>query len=572
MHALLALLLTLAPGPAPAAAPAPAGQERDFVELQVRVLSLQHGTAIVDHGSNDGLAIGDRVRFLPRAGAQVEGTIEALTERSSVVRFDDPSFAPGPGTRGSVRLPWSRRTKDAARAAPVEPAAGTPPAPEVAPPQETPLAPEHPPWKERRDEWSAREPLLARLEPVRPEQRARSVHGRLYSIADTILVNQDHRRDWLYRAGGDVTYDNVSGRADTLHVGAELNYRSTVVPDGQDEHGFTLRLARLSYVRGGTRFAPERWEFGRFLHNGMPEFGVLDGVEWVRRTESGDRYGASFGFLPEPDPDFDTGADLQVAGFYRWLSDASEELSASLGFQKTFHHLAADRDLLVTNLRYLPPRGWTLYGTAWLDFYGSGEDTKPFVEPTQVYLASGRRFAGGSTLELVYSHLAFPALERHEFVPVDDAGLEDDHRERLALESRLAMARHFTFDGGVGLWTDEDESGFDGEAGFAVDGIGGNGYASLAAFATRGRFVTSLGARLGFGLALDASRFGLDYEIGANRLDGFSADNDDLPQHRLRLSGDLVGATGWSLALHAEGLLFDDEHALSAGFHLQKSF
>ena len=36
-----------------------------------------------------------------------------------------------------------------------------------------------------------------------------------------------------------------------------------------------------------------RWEAGRFLQNGMPEFGVIDGGEWSSRRKNGDRYGIS---------------------------------------------------------------------------------------------------------------------------------------------------------------------------------------------------------------------------------------------------------------------------------------
>ena len=41
-------------------------QDEEHETIELRVLSVQRGLAVVDHGSADGLAVGDRVRFVPR--------------------------------------------------------------------------------------------------------------------------------------------------------------------------------------------------------------------------------------------------------------------------------------------------------------------------------------------------------------------------------------------------------------------------------------------------------------------------------------------------------------------------
>ena len=88
-----------------------------------------------------------------------------------------------------------------------------------------------------------------------------------------------------------------------------------------------MLIQRLSYFQGGTRFSEKRWEAGRFLQHGMPEFGVLDGFEWTHRREGGDQFGASVGFMPQPDDDYESFADFQLAAYYLWVADHREELT-----------------------------------------------------------------------------------------------------------------------------------------------------------------------------------------------------------------------------------------------------
>src|SRR5262249_41669777 len=159
--------------------------------------------------------------------------------------------------------------------------------------------------------------------------------GQTYALFDHTEASEDDRHDTLARVGGGMVIENPFGRGDRIHADAEWNYRNVNVPDDDDAEDVHLRVDRLSYAWGGTRFEPTSGELGRFLQQGMVEFGVLDGAEWIVRRREGDRYGASIGYLPEPNPEFQTGTDLAISGFYRWVADESEELSAALGYQKT---------------------------------------------------------------------------------------------------------------------------------------------------------------------------------------------------------------------------------------------
>jgi hypothetical protein len=426
---------------------------------------------------------------------------------------------------------------------------------------------------ENRDEhWQEGEPLLARVRAVLPEERERSLHGRSWASFDATRASEGDRSDYFARAGTSLVLENPFRRGDRIHADLEWNTRRVVVDDDDDERDVEFRAEHLSYAWGGTRFAAEGWEVGRFLQRGMVEFGVLDGAEWILRRRNGHEYGASLGFLPEPDQEFQTGSDLAASAFYRWVADESEELTASAGYQKTFHNGAADRDLVVLNFTRVPRAGWAVFGNAWIDFYTEGDDEKgTLMGLTQAYLSAGRRWEDGSSLDLVLSHLEFPEIDRNEFAPVEDAQLADDHSERVALTSRWQITPVLELLSGIGGWIDEDEEGGDLELGLAKDGfLTERGFTAVTALATRGRYQTTIGARVSAGTTAANGTWAVDYEFTQNRLDGFSSANDDLPQHRLRLRADHAWR-GWDLSWRIEGLVYDDENAVTVGLYLQRS-
>lgn len=548
----------------PALAQAPAAQDLELVEL--RVTATQPRVAIVDRGESDGLALGDRVVFRPFEGGVHEGTVIKLSERAAAVEMIELDYVPAPGTRGDVRVPRDRRA--AAAPTPAPDAAPTPVAPEQ------PAVPEHPPWERDDSAFTPDKPLLSQVQPVRPEERRSRIRGHVYSIADQIWSSEDDRTDAFYRLGGRAEYENFLGHGGRLLVDGEVNWRNTDVPDGDDESKTRVRLDRFSYAWGGTRFEPTRFEIGRFLQNEMPEFGVLDGVEWNRRVSTNSSFGASVGFLPEPDAEQKTGDDLALAAWYRWNRDESQEVTAAIGFQKTFHDLTADRDLVVARLEVLPPSGWNLHGTLWIDVYSASDTAKGSgVEITQAYVRGGRRWTDGSSVDLIYTHLAFPELDRDEFLPVTAAQLADDHLERLALRGRGALSQYVTLDAECGGWTDEDDTGGDAELGFGLRDVLVDGSRfEVSAFGVDGRFSRVVGARGTLGKLTAAGDWSVGYEFAQHVFNGFGADNNELPQHRARAQWRTGSLDGWSVSLHADVALWDSENAVLVGIYLQRSF
>ncbi|MDZ4773516.1 MAG: hypothetical protein SGI72_10320 [Planctomycetota bacterium] len=544
------------------AAPA-AAQIEEMMNVSMRVVSSEPRIVNVDHGSIDGLAANDRIVFRTRDGARLEGTIASVGDRTAKVELDDPTIVLAPGTRGDSRVPKARVA--APRPTLITPGAPTTPV--------EPATPEHPPWERKDEDWTSDQPLLSRMRPFRPNERQPLMTGRIYSIIDYIKDSEGDRTETFARLGTDLTYENFLRQGGTLHFDGEVNNRRTDVPD-DDESGTNFRLDRFSYAFGGNRFAPDRYELGRFLQHEMPEFGVLDGLEWGRRMSNGDTFGASVGFMPEPDEDQSTGDDLQFAANYRFVVDESELLSVQAGYQKSYHDLAADRDLFIAKVLYFPPADWNFSATAWIDWYTAGDTTKDSgPEVTQAYVTTGRRFESGSSLRATYTHRAFPEVERNEFLPVTAAQLADDRSDRATLSGRQMLGRTFALTGLIGAWNDEDDTGGDAEGGFQLDDfVFDDARIDAAAFGVQGRYNTTLGWRAAIGTQSSQGFWRVGYEFTLNDIDGFTTDNDDIPQHRISTSFDTFSDSGWSLSAHADALLFDSENAILVGLFLTRSF
>jgi hypothetical protein len=536
------------------AAPARAQEGEEVERLELRVVSAAAGVVVVDRGRSDGVAEGDAVTLRPRDGGAYEGAVVRVKERSADVELQDRTFVPAPGTRGEVAVPRARR------AAP-PPDAGTTP--------EAPAPPEHVPWENEDKGYGPGQPLLADVRPVRPEERRRRVTGRAYLIGELARDSDDDWENSFLRVGAEIDFENPFLKGDGIHFQAELDY----LTEHDDGEGLDLLVQGLSYRRGGTRFDASRWEAGRFAQLGMPEFGVLDGFEWGRRRGNGHRYGASIGFLPEPDDDFESLSDLQVAGYYEWVSGDREQLAFGGGFQKTWHDGEPDRDLLVAKLRYLPLHGWDVHGIAWVDFYTGSDDIKgQGVEVTQAIAGIGREWAKGG-VDLSYRRLRFPELLRQgEFLPPPANEIANDRYDRVALDFWKSVGGESRAHGYAAGWDDEDGSGGAGELGLELrDFLLRRSRADLTVFVSFADHEDVAGARASIGQVSGSTRWDLFYEVSEHHIDGFPSDINDLIQHRIRASLGAHRAT-WDATLYGEATLYDTEFAWTFGLFFQRRF
>ncbi len=391
-------------------------------------------------------------------------------------------------------------------------------------------------------------------------------------LGDLVRVPADTGSDYAnsqFRVGSAFSVDNPFGHGGALHFDGEIYHRTE-----WNETAHTKLLVRgLSYGHGGNRFAPTQWEAGRFLQFGMPEFGFLDGVEIGRRLSSGSRFGASFGWLPELNDSFETGRDLQLAGYYHWAQDDRELLTFSAGFQATFHDGKADRQLLILKGRALDAAGWDLLASAWLDLYTGADDQKNGLGLTYGLFSASRSFDDGSGLSVTYQHQEFPQFLRDDYLPVTAAQLASDRTDRAWIEGTTPLGETTRGRGEVGVWNDEDETGGSAELGLGFDdSFLERDDLELTVFSSIGRFEKLLGGRVVYGRNTELGRWEVLYEIADHRLDNRPGDGNDLIQHRVRASHAFYTASGWTWSLHADGVLWDTTITWALGFQVQKTF
>ena len=533
-------------------------QEQGFEQLALRVTTaLPGGVIVVDRGARDLVAVGDRVLLRPLGGTGRKGAVVAVHDRTAEVTLLDRRFVPSPGTAGVVMIPSSRLE-----------------APAAEPSDARPAPPEHPPWEQQLPENTLDQPLLAEVDPGRPEQRPTRTSGRFTLWADRTDSSLEDRKDSQVRAGLDVFVDNPFGRGGGLHYDGELSTRSTHLFDASDEQRQKLRIDRLSYSWGGTRWEDERHEVGRFLQRAMPEFGLLDGYEWRRRFDDGSTLSASAGAVPTPDRDLSSNGDTQASLSYRWVGDESERFSASAGLQKTWHGSKRDRDLLVAKMHYLPSDDWNMHATAWVDYYTQSDVAKGSgFELTELQASAARYWENSEGASVSYTHRRVPEVLSDLPSNIAPTTLLDGRLDRLRGSRWTALNEKTRLRGDLGAWNDENESGGDVALSLDLDDLGSEGsLTSATAFFTKGDFSSGVGARFAYQWDAELGYWTLSYEAADHDNEGFTNDFSDIVQHWIRVERELPFADDWLLSLNADGRFWDGENAWTLGLFLQHRF
>jgi hypothetical protein len=430
--------------------------------------------------------------------------------------------------------------------------------------------PDHTPWKAQDEGFTKDKPLLSLLKPLRPEQRATRLTGNVWAGANVSDFDEGKGSDSYARAGVVLDLENPFNEGGAVHLDTEVNYRDEV----NGGTGFDLLTRRLSYSRGGTRFDANYWEVGRFLQYGMPEFEWVDGVEFQHRTEGGDRFGASAGYMPEPDDDFRSFRDFQVAAYYLWANDESERFTLGGGVQQTWHDGGVDRDLLVAKARFLPGDGWDFHCANWFDWYGAGDNVKDVdYGLTQAVWSLSRHYPSDSWWDLTYRKVSFPDIDREGEFIYSKSAIDHNRLHKLMLSGSNWWSKQTRLHGRLGGWIDEDESGGTAEAGIEFEGpFFENARLDFTGFGTLGEFTSLVGGRVSYGAFVENGRWDLFYEIANNHEDGFVTDIQDVPQHRLYATRSFYLPSGWTISATAGVLYLDSEFGWNVGFFVQKSF
>lgn len=555
-------------------------QEQTGILVMFRVTSVSpRGRVVIDRGKSDRLAIDDVVVVLPRDGKRLAGRVAEVDERTAVVQLDDVTAAPPAGTRGEAWLEAARfvkpRSTDLPRSEDLprndeQPRSEPPSGAQGADKEAQPNVGERTKWTNRDEAWKPGMPLLTRVRPQRPEDRAWSMTGRAFAVTGLSHVPRNGTDNSFFRSGADLVFQNAFAMGGDLRVDAEINHKLGFTENRASD----LLVRRLHYTVGGTRFARDRVDVGRFLHSDLPEFGVLDGLAWRQRTEAGHRYGASIGFLPEPNDDFESFKDLAFAGFLSYAFDEKEEFVVTGGYQKTFHRGHADRDLVVGRFSYTPEDSWQYFGSTWVDFYfGNDATKKDFAELTQALLTATRRYDDGARLDISLWHQMFPDVLMGLQRPLPQGRLRSDRHDRLTLSGWLPRGEDVSLRGTATLWNDEDETGSSLELGVERSALFfDDGTSAFTIFVADAAFETSFGFGVRVGRASAERRWELNYDFGYHHRVGFPSNFADIVQHRVFGEYEVPLYRAWDLRTWVDANVFDDDASIGVGFWVQRRF
>lgn len=532
-----------------------AAQDTAFERIEVRVTAASGALVVLDRGAQAGLAPDDRVRLFPFGAPLVEGRVRSLAADSSTAELASGAPAIEIGTLGEVLVPRERLERT-----------------EPAPPQS---GPEHPPWEHPPEAWESEQPLLAPAHGRAPEERPARVSGRAFLQSDLILDHGASQSEYLLARGGiDLLWENPFRRGGALAFDGEVFHRTADFNDASDEAETLVRPRRLSYASGGVRGEPNRYEIGRFLSHEFPEFGLVDGFEYARRTESGDRFGFSAGFLPEPTDELRTGRDLAGALFYRAVFGADEELALGTGYQKSWHEGQADRDLFVGNVAWRASSRLFVHAAAWIDYYGGADDLKaPGFEVTQLSANAAYRSPAGHSLGFFGSLVRWPQVLRSEFASLPDEEIRNGEVQRVGLYASRKLSEHTRLSGRADVWRDQDDDGSNGDLRLSLrDLLFERGEVSFSGYFTRGKFSSGLGLRSSATKRFAESQVVLAFDVANLEQDSDFAGTQDLLQSSLRAEWDTTLGAAWDLSLFLEERFGDQQDSTALGFLLQRRF
>lgn len=517
-------------------------QEASLRRVEARVTAINGPAVHLDQGGHAGIEPGDRVRATPLGGAPVELIVRAVTLQSARCEFVGASAVLDVGALVEVFVPQDRSTSTGAL-----------------------------PWTYSEKGWSTDLPLLAPVQGVLPSERDVRWSGRWFQSADWTRDSAGAEQEYLFaRTGLDLRVDNATGRGDQLLFDGELFHRFTSV-DGQDEESTVRgRIDRLSWRFDDSRERSQRFEVGRFLSSEMPQLGVIDGLEFVQRTEGGSRIGASVGLLPAWNSSLSSGDDVQAALFYRTFAGDEQQFSAGAGVQKTWHEGRADRDLFVGDVSWRASESWRWSGAASVDWYTGRDDPKSSgPELTELHLASFWSPKAPHGASLTFSHVAWPVLLRDELPRTTLDTLADGQVDRIALSGWRDLNKQLRLWARVDQWADQDDDGGGGEVRLSQrDLVVEGSELSASLFSTRGQFVDVNGARLGWRQWGSWGAWFASFEIAEQDLAG----SGPIDAQVLRGGWDGMLGRHWNLSLQADLRTGDEQDALTLGFLLQRRF
>lgn len=529
----------------------------DARTVRVRVTSVSARSVYLDAGREAGLTPGLEVELLPPDGAPFRAPIREVSATSARAELPPGRPLVPIGTSGEVVVRVAERIGRE--------------------PKRADEVPEHPPWTfQDHPSGDTSAPLLAPAFGGGPASRPTTWDGRLFGQLLYANDDSDGRGFESYRARLAARLDahNPLGFGGRIGFDGEVSRRSADLFDSGEFTDDRLRLDRLSYAWGDDDLEPWRYEVGRFISRFVPEVGLLDGVEVVRRLSADVAIGAGAGLYPLHFPDRDTGDDAGFHTFLQWRPKDAPGVAGTIGLQKTWHRGAPDRDLVFGRFDWRPAETVRIDGSAIVDLYTGKDDLKDkTAELTQAWVSTTWNPTPGAGLGLAASTWRWAQLLRADLAFAPRELVRDGHVERLSPRAWVEVAEGVRVHARADLWSDQQRDGTGGEIGVDWNDVLGTGFdAGVSAFYSDGSHLSGPGARGRIARAFDWGWVGARYEWTEWGADALTAGSAEFTQHRLGLDVDVALGARWSALINAELITGDDQDAYTAGLFVQRSF
>lgn len=524
--------------------------------VPVSVTAVSGRSIYLDKGRADGLAPGTIVRLFPAGVGPLELEVRSVSSSSARAELRPGQTEPPVGARGEAEVAAGSRDAEKApktsRARPVD----------------------HPPWTRTEDERSPGQPLLVPTFRQRPDERPLDVHGRLFGQGDwSHNSTGEASSDYLLgRVGTRLEGSNVLGQGERVRFAGELSTRQATLSDGPDTHDEVGRIDQLAVAFGTEDWSPYGVEVGRFLSEHLPELGLIDGVEGVARFAGGLRAGGGLASYPRPFPARDTGEDMGAHVFVDYLADADRSLGAGVGFQKTWHDGAPDRDLFLLRVEARPGGGVSLFSTAKVDIYSSSDARKASGLELTEFLGQARLDGERAGIGLQASRFRWPDLKRREYQDLPDVLVRDGRLDRLSLTGWVRPMKSLRLNARADAWRDQARDGTSLEVGGDwFDLLGTDNSLHVALFRSDGSYNSGPGARLRLSRRIGDADVSLGYRWHRYDVEGLLAGDETFTRQSLSLGADWsAGGLDWSLT--AERWFGDREDAYAVSLFTQLRF
>ena len=490
-----------------------------FEPMEVHVTGSNGPILTISRGSTAGVVKGDTVIFRRPGRQPLVGVVLRADESESRVELEnlEDGARVAIGAAGEVLVLQSRAATGSAESD----------------------VPEHPPWQEPVGTWAPGKPLLAPVQSPMPEERESELRGRVSTRLQYTDDSRGHRRYARWWTGIDLNWSNPAERGGALRFKGDVSYRDAM--SGSRTADETIfRVQRFSYLLGGRHGEPQGIEVGRFLSSVFPEFGLIDGVEYVRRFDDGDQVGGSLGFLPDFRDDLQTSNDLSTTLFYRWVESPEEKFALGLGYQKTWHDGSADRDLLAGTLQWIVGPRTSVRASALVDYYDSTAllESQGF-QLTELHASVNQRIGDKSGVSLFASYLDWPELLKDELPVPAATTISDQKVTRGGANAWVRVTDDVTIYARADAWSDDRNSGSSADLRANLrDLLLEDSQLSVGAYQTQGSFSDALGARIEHTQWFGTTTVRVGYQPVQHSQTGFLGEQADLLQHALRLGID----------------------------------